>query len=425
MGFLHAKRNKYTLNKMAKKHRIKTSTSTQKINSIFNKLNLTEDNTVHKYLQDKFTQYVDYDIQYIRDCSEQSIVDEYISELYSKYDDTIHTTNEQVDKLVEKIRKNARNSLANTYAPDIQFDNTIDRYFNDVKREYIKHPMGESELYDMTDDNRDIFIKNNLKTVIDCAKRYRGMGVDFEDLIQIGNMGLLKAWERFDSSKSDLQNSIINSINDDPNEKFAYDDAEYIVSSNFKYPKLLPQTLNKLPEDGFDSKEEFIEWTKNNIKKASFASLGFIWARAAITAELNAYSNIIRIPKSVRNGNEKVTFINLDSMNPHTGDNFTDDETFELSDEAFIDDDNNIENMERKDMFKKIVSEAIYKLDALSRRIVMKRFGIDLPYQLSISDIAANEGISQREVKSVLDNAMTLIASNISDDNKNIIQEIL
>ena len=112
-------------------------------------------------------------------------------------------------------------------------------------------------------------------------------------------------------------------------------------------------------------------------------------------------------------------------MNPHTGDNFTDDETFELSDEAFIDDDNNIENMERKDMFKKIVNDVLYKLDGLSRRIVMKKFGIDLPYQLSISDIAANEGISQREVKSLLDNAMTIIAENISNANKNIIQEIL
>ena len=410
---------------MAKKHRTRTANSTQKINTIFNKLNLSADNELHKYLQNKFEQYVDYDIQYIRDCSEQAIVDEYVSELYSKYDEEKHISNELIDELVERIRKNARTTLANIYAPDIPFDNTIDRYFNDVKREYIKHPMGESELYDMTDDNRDIFIKNNLKTVIECAKRYRGMGVDFEDLIQIGNMGLLKAWERFDSSKSDLQNSIISSIVADAGEKFSYDDAEYIVSSNFKYPKLLPQTLSKLPEDGFDSKEEFIEWTKNNIKKASFASLGFIWARAAITAELNAYSNIIRVPKSVRNGNEKVTFINLDSMNPHTGDNFTDDETFELSDEAFIDDDNNIENMERKDMFKRIVSDAIYKLDALSRRIVMKRFGIDLPYQLSISDIAANEGISQREVKSLLDNAMIVIANNISDENKTIIQEIL
>ena len=410
---------------MAKKHRTRTANSTQKINTTFNKLNLSADNELHKYLQNKFEQYVDYDIQYIRDCSEQAIVDEYVSELYSKYDEEKHISNELIDELIERIRKNARTTLANIYAPDIPFDNTIDRYFNDVKREYIKHPMGESELYDMTDDNRDIFIKNNLKTVIECAKRYRGMGVDFEDLIQIGNMGLLKAWERFDSSKSDLQNSIISSIVADAGEKFSYDDAEYIVSSNFKYPKLLPQTLSKLPEDGFDSKEEFIEWTKNNIKKASFASLGFIWARAAITAELNAYSNIIRVPKSVRNGNEKVTFINLDSMNPHTGDNFTDDETFELSDEAFIDDDNNIENMERKDMFKRIVSDAIYKLDALSRRIVMKRFGIDLPYQLSISDIAANEGISQREVKSLLDNAMIVIANNISDENKTIIQEIL
>ena len=128
---------------MAKKHRTRTANSTQKINTIFNKLNLSADNELHKYLQNKFEQYVDYDIQYIRDCSEQAIVDEYVSELYSKYDEEKHISNELIDELVERIRKNARTTLANIYAPDIPFDNTIDRYFNDVKREYIKHPMGE------------------------------------------------------------------------------------------------------------------------------------------------------------------------------------------------------------------------------------------------------------------------------------------
>ena len=142
----------------------------------------------------------------------------------------------------------------------------------------------------MTDDNRDLFIKNNLKTVIECAKRYRCLGVDFEDLIQIGNMGLLKAWYKFDTSKSDLQDNIINDINEHVEDIFTYKDAVDIITHNFKYPKLLEQTVAKIPDDGFSSKESFIDWAKDNIRKASFASLGFIWARAAITSELNGLS---------------------------------------------------------------------------------------------------------------------------------------
>ena len=48
---------------------------------------------------------------------------------------------------------------------------------------------------------RNRFIKSNLRLVASMAKRYVGRGVPFLDLIQEGNLGLIKAVERFDYSK--------------------------------------------------------------------------------------------------------------------------------------------------------------------------------------------------------------------------------
>ncbi|MBK7948292.1 MAG: sigma-70 family RNA polymerase sigma factor [Deltaproteobacteria bacterium] len=47
-------------------------------------------------------------------------------------------------------------------------------------------------------DSKNRFISHNLRLVVRCAKSYRGRGVPFLDLIQEGNVGLIRAVEKFD-----------------------------------------------------------------------------------------------------------------------------------------------------------------------------------------------------------------------------------
>ena len=48
---------------------------------------------------------------------------------------------------------------------------------------------------------RTRLLEKNLRLVVSVAKKYRGYGVPFEDLIQEGNIGLMKAVEKFDPDR--------------------------------------------------------------------------------------------------------------------------------------------------------------------------------------------------------------------------------
>ena len=396
-----------------------TKTSLSKINNF---LDSVEDKIEDQEFFETFNDIVYKDVKMIKDCAETSIVDFYIStckELLNKYDYEIYET------FYDDLKSKTRNKLVDKYVSKATFDNNIDIYFNEVKREYILHPMGESEDMAFVPENRDIFIKNNLKLVIDCAKRYQNLGLPLDDLIQAGNEGLLITFNKFDTDRANLRFAILDDINKSEKVYFTHTDAEELIKLNFQYTKTLDATLKKIPENGFNSKKEFKEWTNENIKKASFSSIAFAWIRATIISEINKLGKVIRVPKSAQKEHSSVNIIHLDSINPHTDDCYHDNQISEIANDDFVVMDESMEAMEKQNMFKNILERILSKLPMIDRRIIKKKFGIDAPFPMSINEIAENEGISPNKVKYSISNTLKIIEKSIPESDKRNIIELL
>lgn len=397
-----------------------TKTSLKKINNFLDSI---EDKIDDEQFFKQFESIVFLDVKRIKDCAESVIVDFYIETCQHLLDKNEY---EIYESFYDELKQITRKKLADKYVSKQSFDNNIDIYFNEVKREYILHPMGESEDMQFVPENRDIFIKNNLKLVIDCAKRYQNLGLPLEDLIQAGNEGLLITFNKFDTDRANLRFAILEDINKSEKTNFTLEEAEELIKRNFQYTKTLDATLKKLPKNGFNSKEEFIEWANENIKKASFSSIAFAWIKASIISEINKVGKIIKVPKSVQKDSQSsLNLIRLDSINPHTDDNYHDNQISEVANEEFAIMDESMEAMEKQNMFKGILEKVFSKLQPIDRRIIKKKFGIDAPFQMSINEIAENEGISSNKVKYSITNTLKVIAKNIPEADKKNIMELL
>ena len=88
---------------------------------------------------------------------------------------------------------------------DININDPVRMYLKEIGRISLLSPEEESELSVRVANGdevaKNILAESNLRLVVSIAKRYVGRGLLFLDLIQEGNIGLMKAVEKFDYDK--------------------------------------------------------------------------------------------------------------------------------------------------------------------------------------------------------------------------------
>jgi RNA polymerase primary sigma factor len=84
-------------------------------------------------------------------------------------------------------------------------NSSFEKYLQDISKEQMISPDEEVELAQQikagNKEALDKLVKANLRFVVSVAKQYQNQGLGLQDLINEGNLGLIKAAKRFDETR--------------------------------------------------------------------------------------------------------------------------------------------------------------------------------------------------------------------------------
>ena len=120
-------------------------------------------------------------------------------EIVSDDDDIGNDDNDDDDGNLEKLLED------NTIAKELSINDPVRMYLKEIGKISLLSLDEELKLSERIvngdEEAKNILAESNLRLVVSIAKRYVGRGMLFLDLIQEGNIGLMKAVEKFEAAK--------------------------------------------------------------------------------------------------------------------------------------------------------------------------------------------------------------------------------
>lgn len=109
------------------------------------------------------------------------------------------------DDIEKEMRERDRNKKAEAFNDAMIVDDPVRMYLKEIGKVELLTADEEKELAARMEagdwEAKQHLIEANLRLVVSIAKRYTGRGMHFLDLIQEGNLGLIKAVDKFDYTK--------------------------------------------------------------------------------------------------------------------------------------------------------------------------------------------------------------------------------
>lgn len=263
-------------------------------------------------------------------------------------------------------------------------EKSLEKYFTDISKYDVLSPDAEYELFDKYHSgDMDAFraiINHNLRFVVSVAKKYQNLGLNLSDLINEGNLGLITAAERFDTSRGFkfisyavwwIRQSIISAINEKS--------------------KLIRRPLN-------------VTTVSSKVQRA-ISDLSQVYERMPSIEEISEAADL-KISDVKKSFEVDQKCRSLDAPVQEDSDSsmgsLMEDDTIESPDHHL----SVIETQKRE------VAQMLKLLPEREATIIKLTFGIDCPHPMSLDDIGEHLGVSRERVRQIKDKCLNKLRSH-------------
>ena len=260
----------------------------------------------------------------------------------------------------------------NALTKDLNINDPVRMYLKEIGQIKLLNIEEELELADRICDGdqeaKNILAEANLRLVVSIAKRYVGRGMLFLDLIQEGNIGLMKAVEKFDVSKGYkfstyatwwIRQAITRAIADQ--------------ARTIRVPVHMVETINKLAR-----------------------------IQRQLTLELNREPSEEELAKKMNMSIDKVREIYKISQDPVSLETpIGEEDDSHLGD--FIKDERNLspEEFATNEMLKDEISEVLLTLTEREEKVIRLRFGLEDGKPRTLEEVGQMFGVTRERIRQI------------------------